>query len=284
MSSIPSSSLEGKELVMVPEGILMACSMTACNFPKFFATNVEWWVSQYEKFCKEYLVGKSDMVFNVRQFLADKPAKWHNMVLEFDSWDKWKSMAINCFGDKHIDIIEKLENIQIQDHETVDKFIDAYRALACLAIRCKLQKGLKGSCSEIEANFNSGIGFAFFKRAVPLEYRMTIEERDIEDLTEAYNLVEKFYRIKVEDLPDKKANKASAWNPFSKKSSKDPKQSDLTNKLNKVLKVFMASGKPAPWYNNGLCFNCQSVENQAKNCPEKCCYCKEDHVCSDCKL
>ncbi|KAJ9081193.1 hypothetical protein DSO57_1017382 [Entomophthora muscae] len=113
---------------------------------------------------------------------------------------------------------------------------------------------------------------------------MAIEECNIEDLTDAYNLVEKFYCIKVENLPDEKARKASAWNPFSKKTTKEPKQADLSDKLTKVLKAFMANGKPAPRYNNGLCFNSQSAEHQAKDCPEKCRYCKEDHSCHDCKL
>ncbi|KAJ9081191.1 hypothetical protein DSO57_1017380 [Entomophthora muscae] len=65
MSSAPSNSREGKELVMVPEGILMAQSMAAHNFPKFSGNNVEWWIAQYKRFCKEYLVSKPDMVFNV---------------------------------------------------------------------------------------------------------------------------------------------------------------------------------------------------------------------------
>ncbi|KAJ9078895.1 hypothetical protein DSO57_1002131 [Entomophthora muscae] len=65
MSRVPPGSSEGKELVMVPEGILMARSMAARNFPKFSGSNVKWWIAQYKKFCKEYLVGRSDMVFNV---------------------------------------------------------------------------------------------------------------------------------------------------------------------------------------------------------------------------
>ncbi|KAJ9066584.1 hypothetical protein DSO57_1008222 [Entomophthora muscae] len=107
------------------------------------------------------------MVFNVCQFLAEKPAKWNNMVLEFDSWDEWKAMALKSFGDKHINIIKKLETIQIQDYKTVDEFIDAYCALEHLSIRRELQKGHKGSQSEIETDFNSRIGLTFFKRAIP---------------------------------------------------------------------------------------------------------------------
>ncbi|KAJ9087944.1 hypothetical protein DSO57_1028057 [Entomophthora muscae] len=59
---------------MVPEGILMAQSMADRNFPKFSGNNVEWWITQYEKFCREYLVPRSNMVFNVRQFLTEKPS------------------------------------------------------------------------------------------------------------------------------------------------------------------------------------------------------------------
>ncbi|KAJ9048780.1 hypothetical protein DSO57_1031345 [Entomophthora muscae] len=284
MSSAPSNSREGKELVMVPEGILMAQSMAACNFPKFSGNNVEWWMAQYKRFCKEYLVSKPDMVFNVCQFLAKKPTKWHNMALKFDSWDEWKSMATKRFSNKHVDIIKKPETIQIQEYKSVDEFIDAYCALARLSIRRDLQKGHKGSRTKIKTDFNTGIGLTFFKCAIPLEYCMAIEEHGIEDPTDAYNLVEKFYRIKVENLPDEKARKASAWNPFSKKTTKEPKQADLSDKLTKVLKAFMANDKPAPRYNNGFCFNCQSTEHQAKDCLEKYQYCKEDHSCSDCKL
>ncbi|KAJ9076193.1 hypothetical protein DSO57_1028596 [Entomophthora muscae] len=85
---------------MVPEGILMAQSMAACNFPKFSGNNVEWWIAQYKRFCKEYLVSKPDMVFNVHQFLAKKPTKWHDIILKFDSWEEWKAMAAKRFGDK----------------------------------------------------------------------------------------------------------------------------------------------------------------------------------------
>ncbi|KAJ9061081.1 hypothetical protein DSO57_1024198 [Entomophthora muscae] len=88
MSSVLPSSNKEKELIMVPEGILMAHSMAAHNFPKFSGSNVKWCISQYDKFFKEYLVCRSDMVFNVCQFLAKKPAKWYDMVLEFDNWDE----------------------------------------------------------------------------------------------------------------------------------------------------------------------------------------------------
>ncbi|KAJ9049639.1 hypothetical protein DSO57_1022258 [Entomophthora muscae] len=157
------------------------------------------------------------------------------MVLELYNWDKWKDMALKQFGNKHIDIIKKLETIQIQDYKTVNRFIDAYRALAQLSICRKLHKGNQNNKSEAEADFNSGIGLTFFKRAIPLEYQMTIEERDIEDLIDAYSLVKKFFRIKVENLPDEKAKKASPWNPFSKKVNKEPKPADLLDKLTKVL-------------------------------------------------
>ncbi|KAJ9053269.1 hypothetical protein DSO57_1026012 [Entomophthora muscae] len=50
---------------MVPEGILMARSMAAHNFTKFSRNNIKLWISQSEKFCKEYLVGRSNMVFNI---------------------------------------------------------------------------------------------------------------------------------------------------------------------------------------------------------------------------
>ncbi|KAJ9053270.1 hypothetical protein DSO57_1026013 [Entomophthora muscae] len=140
------------------------------------------------------------------------------MILEFDNWDKWKDMSLKCFGNKHIDIINNLETIKIQDYKTINEFIDAYRALACLSIRHKLQKGNQNNKTEVESDFNSGIGLTFFKRAIPIEYRMAIEECDIKDLIDAYNLAEKFFRIKVENLPDEKAKKASPWNLFSKKS------------------------------------------------------------------
>ncbi|KAJ9089613.1 hypothetical protein DSO57_1010985 [Entomophthora muscae] len=233
---------------MVPEGVLMACSVAACNFPKFSGNNVEWRITQYEKFCHKYLIPRSNMVFNVCQFLTDKQSKWHDIVLEFDSWDKWKSMATKHFGDKHIKIIKKLETIHIQER--------------------KLQKGHKGSSTDIENNFNSGIGLTFFKRAVPIEYHMAIEEHNIEDLQGAYELVKKFHQIKVENLPDDKAKHVSAWNPFSKKSIKEPENVSLSDKLTEVLQPFLASGKPAPRYNNGLCLNCRSSEHQAKDCPE----------------
>ncbi|KAJ9061082.1 hypothetical protein DSO57_1024199 [Entomophthora muscae] len=103
---------------------------------------------------------------------------------------------------------------------------------------------------------------------------MTIEEHGIKDLIDTYNLVEKFFCIKVENLPDEKA---SHWDLFSKKVNKEPKPADLSDKLTEVLRTFMATGKPAPRYNNRLCFNCRSAEHQAKDCLEKCCYCKEDH-------
>ncbi|KAJ9085260.1 hypothetical protein DSO57_1015851 [Entomophthora muscae] len=178
-------------------------------------------------------------------------------------------MATKCFGNNHVNIIKKLETIQIQEYKSVDEFIDVYCTLARLSICRDLQKGHKGNCTKIKTDFNTDIGLTFFKHAIPLEYCMAIEKRTIEDLTDAYNLVEKFYCIKVENLPDEKARKASACNSFSKKTTKEPKQADLTNKLTKVLKAFMANGKPAPHHNNGLCFNCQSAEHQAKDCLKK---------------
>ncbi|KAJ9078896.1 hypothetical protein DSO57_1002132 [Entomophthora muscae] len=165
------------------------------------------------------------------------------MVLEFDNWDKWKNMALKHFGDKHIDIIKKLETIQIQDYEAVDEFIDAYRALARLSICRELQKGNCNNKIEVESDFNSGISLTFFKRAIPIKYRMAIEERNIKDLIDTYDLVEKFFRIKVENLPDEKAKKASPWNPFSKKVTKEPEPDDLSNKLTEALRAFMAMGK-----------------------------------------
>ncbi|KAJ9079144.1 hypothetical protein DSO57_1038549 [Entomophthora muscae] len=201
------------------------------------------------------------------------------MVLDFDNWDKWKNMALKHFGNKNIDIIKKLEIIQIQDYETINKFIDAYRSLARLSICWELQKGNCNNKTEVKSNFNSGIGLTFFKRAILIEYRMAIEERDIKDLINTYGLVEKFFRIKVENLPDEKAKKASPWNPFSKKVTKEAKPDDLLDKLTEVLQAFMATEKPAPHYNNGLCFNCRSAEHQAKDCPEKCRYCKKDYSC-----
>ncbi|KAJ9055672.1 hypothetical protein DSO57_1001649 [Entomophthora muscae] len=90
---------------------------------------------------------------------------------------------------------------------------------------------------------------------------MAIKERDIEDLIDAYNLVEKFFCIKVKNLPDEKAKKVLPWNLFSKKINKEPKPADLSDKLTKVLQAFIATGKPAPCYNNGLCFNCRSSEH-----------------------
>ncbi|KAJ9069549.1 hypothetical protein DSO57_1017523 [Entomophthora muscae] len=143
---VPSQSVEGKRLVSTPEG-------------------------RY--------------VFNVCQSISEKPAKWHDMVLEFDSWDEWKSMTTKRFWNTHMDIVKKLEMIHIQDYKTIEEFIDAYRSLAHLSIQQEVQKGHQGSKSDIEHDFNSGIGLTFFKRAVPLVYCMTIEERDIEDLSEA---------------------------------------------------------------------------------------------------
>ncbi|KAJ9085974.1 hypothetical protein DSO57_1008762 [Entomophthora muscae] len=140
------------------------------------------------------------------------------MVLEFENWDQWKNVALKQFGDKHINIINKLEIIQIQDFKTVDEFIDAYRALARLSIRCKLQKGNHNNKKEVESDFNYGIGLTLFKRVIPIEYQMAIEEHDIEDLIHTYNLVENIFHIKVENLLDEKARKASPWNLFSKKS------------------------------------------------------------------
>ncbi|KAJ9084586.1 hypothetical protein DSO57_1023030 [Entomophthora muscae] len=111
---VPSQSMEGKRLVSTPEGILVAHSMACCNFPKFSGKNIKWWITQYEKFCK--------------------PAKWHDIVLEFDIWDEWKSIATKRFGNTHMDIVKKLEMIHIQDYETIEEFIDAYCALARLSI------------------------------------------------------------------------------------------------------------------------------------------------------
>ncbi|KAJ9084514.1 hypothetical protein DSO57_1023723 [Entomophthora muscae] len=202
---VPSQSVEGKRLVSTPEGILVARLMACCNFPKFSGKNIKWWITQYEKVCVQYFIHQEDMVFNVCQFLSEKPAKWHDMVLEFDSWDEWKSMATKCFGNTHIDIVKKLEMIHIQDYETIEEFIDAYCALACLSIQQEVQKRHQSSKSDIEHDFNSGIRLIFFKCTVPLVYCMAIEERDIEDLSEAYNLVEKLFCIKVENLTDKKA-------------------------------------------------------------------------------
>ncbi|KAJ9065809.1 hypothetical protein DSO57_1015822 [Entomophthora muscae] len=204
-----SQSVEGKRLVSTSEGILVAHSMACHNFSKFSGKNIKWWITQYEKFCVQYFIQQEDMIFNVRQFLSEKPAKWHDMVLEFDSWDGWKSMAIKHFGNTHMDIVKKLEMIHIQDYETIEKFIDAYHALARLLIQQKVQKRHQSSKSDIEHDFNSGIGLTFFKRTVPLVYCMAIEERDIENLSEAYDLVEKLFCIKVENFTDKKARQES---------------------------------------------------------------------------
>ncbi|KAJ9076192.1 hypothetical protein DSO57_1028595 [Entomophthora muscae] len=65
----------------------------------------------------------------------------------------------------------------------------------------------------MKTDFNTGIGLTFFKRAIPLEYCMTIEECNIEDLNKAYNLVEKVYCIKVENLPDEKVKKDFGMEP-----------------------------------------------------------------------
>ncbi|KAJ9087945.1 hypothetical protein DSO57_1028058 [Entomophthora muscae] len=54
-------------------------------------------------------------------------------------------MATKHFGDKHINIIKKLETIQIQEYDSVDEFIDAYCALARMSNRRDLQKGTKGA-------------------------------------------------------------------------------------------------------------------------------------------
>ncbi|KAJ9067000.1 hypothetical protein DSO57_1004098 [Entomophthora muscae] len=137
---VPSQSVEGKRLVFKPEGILVARSMACRNFPKFSGKNTRWWIAQYEKFCVQYFIHQEDMVFNVCQFLFKKPAKWHDMVLEFDSWDEWKSMIIKHFGNTHMDIVNKLDMLYIQDCETIEEFIDAYRALARLLIQQEVQK------------------------------------------------------------------------------------------------------------------------------------------------
>ncbi|KAJ9051378.1 hypothetical protein DSO57_1005086, partial [Entomophthora muscae] len=134
-----------------------------------------------------------DLVFNFCQFISEKPAKCHDMILEFNSWDECKSMTIKYFGNIHMDIVKKLEMIHIQDYETNEDFIDAYCVLACLSIQQEVQKGHRSSKSDIERDFNSGIGLNFFKRAVPLVYCIVIEERDNEDLLEAYELAEKLF-------------------------------------------------------------------------------------------
>ncbi|KAJ9067566.1 hypothetical protein DSO57_1037886 [Entomophthora muscae] len=117
---VPSQFVEGKRLASIPEGILVAGSMACCNFPKFSGKNIKWWIKQYEKFCVQYFIHQEDMIFNVHQFLSRKPAKWHDMVLEFDSWDEWKSMITMRFGNTHMDIVKKLEMIHIQDYGTIE--------------------------------------------------------------------------------------------------------------------------------------------------------------------
>ncbi|KAJ9081192.1 hypothetical protein DSO57_1017381 [Entomophthora muscae] len=79
------------------------------------------------------------------------------MVLKFDSWDDWKSMATKRFGNKHVDIIKKLETIQIQEYKSVEEFINVYRTLARLSICRDLQKDHKGSHTKIKTDFNTGI-------------------------------------------------------------------------------------------------------------------------------
>ncbi|KAJ9076205.1 hypothetical protein DSO57_1028432 [Entomophthora muscae] len=73
---------------------------------------------------------------------------------------------------------------------------------------------------------------------------MAIEERDIKDLTEAYDLV-------VKPLSDDRAKCSSVWNPSLKKANKEPKQADLADKPTEVSRASMAASKPAPRYNNG---------------------------------
>ncbi|KAJ9084587.1 hypothetical protein DSO57_1023031 [Entomophthora muscae] len=82
--------------------------------------------------------------------------------------------------------------------------------------------------------------------AVPLVYCMAIEERDIEDLSEAYNLVEKLFCIKVENFTDKKARQESEWNPSSCTPGPLTKTNDLAFQLAETLTAFMVSGKSAP--------------------------------------
>ncbi|KAJ9053059.1 hypothetical protein DSO57_1027835 [Entomophthora muscae] len=107
IAHVPSPSVEGKRLVSTPEG-----------------KNIKWWVTQYEKFFVQYFIHQEDM----------KPAKWHGMVLEFNSWDKWKPLATKRFGNTHMDIVKKLEMIHIQDYKTIEEFIDAYHVLVCLKV------------------------------------------------------------------------------------------------------------------------------------------------------
>ncbi|KAJ9087039.1 hypothetical protein DSO57_1037191 [Entomophthora muscae] len=134
IAHVPSLSVEGKRLVTTPKGILVARSMACCNFPKFSGKNIKWWVTQYEKFFVKYFIHQEDMVFNVCQLLSEKPAKWHGMVLEFNSWDKWKPLATKRFGNTHMDIVKKLEMIHIQDYKTIEEFIDAYHVFVCLKV------------------------------------------------------------------------------------------------------------------------------------------------------
>ncbi|KAJ9069362.1 hypothetical protein DSO57_1019195 [Entomophthora muscae] len=117
-------------------------------------------------------------------------------------------MATKHFGNTYMDIVKKLDMIHIQDYRTIEEFIDAYRALARLSIQQEVQKGHQSRKSDIEHDFNSGIGLTFFKCEVPLVYCMAIEERDIEDLSEAYSLVENLFCIKVENK-EKKARQES---------------------------------------------------------------------------
>ncbi|KAJ9081921.1 hypothetical protein DSO57_1009911 [Entomophthora muscae] len=191
-----------------------------------------------------------------------------DMVLEFDSWDEWKSMATKCFENTHMNIVKKLEMTHIQDYKTIEEFIDAYHTLAYLSIQQEVQKGHQSSKSNNEHDFNSGIGLTFFKCAVPLVYCMAIEERDIEDLSEVYNLVEKLFHIKVENLTEKKARQESEWNPFRSKPGPLDKTNDLTFQLAEILTAFIVSGKATPQYHNSLCSNCGALEHCTYECPD----------------
>ncbi|KAJ9090639.1 hypothetical protein DSO57_1000487 [Entomophthora muscae] len=177
-------------------------------------------------------------------------------------------MTTKRFGNTHMDIVKKLEMIHIQDYETIEEFIDAYCALARLSIQQEVQKGHWSSKSDIGHDFNSGIGLTFFKCAVPPVYCMAIEERDIEDLSGTYNLVEKLFHIKVENLTDKKARQESEWNPFRSTSGPLAKINDLAFQLAEILTAFMISGKAAPQYNNSLCSNCGALEHCTSECPD----------------
>ncbi|KAJ9079860.1 hypothetical protein DSO57_1031139 [Entomophthora muscae] len=155
-----------------------------------------------------------------------------------------------------MDIVKKLEMIHIQDYETIEEFIDAYCALAYLSIQKEVQKGHQSSKSDIEHDFNS----------VPLVYCMTIEQKNIEDLSEAYNLVEKLFCIKVENITDKKARQESEWNSFRSTPGLLTKTNDLAFQLAEILTTFMVSGKAASQYNNSSCSNCGALEHCTSEC------------------